>query len=109
MQSAVRQKYCSGYAPDLLKGKPITCRKLAARQKRKETAEANPVIRIYKNRCSVIRVEKLRCTITEPLAKAALALAQEHMQRANTDDKYAATQYETDMSHDKLYEDTGMR
>lgn len=109
MQSAVRQKYCSGYAPVQLKGKPITCRKLAARQKRKETAEANPITRIYKNRCSVIRVEKLRGTITEQLSEAALALAQEHMQKANSDDHYAAAQYEADMSHDKLYKDTGLR
>lgn len=109
MQSAIRQKYCSGYAPVLLKGKPITCRKLAARQKRKETAEANPIIRIYKNRCSVIRVEKLRGTITEPLSDAALSLAYEHMKRANTDDKYAVTQYEADMSHDKLYKDAKLR
>ena len=109
IQSAVRQKYCSGYAPVLLKGKPITCRKLAARQKRKETAEANPIIRIYKNRCSVIRVEKQRGTITEALAEAALALAYENMKMANTDDKYASTQYESDMSHDKLYKDAKLR
>ena len=109
MQSAVRQKYCSGFAPVQLKGKPITCRKLAARQKRKETAEANPIIRIYKNRCSVIRVEKMRGTITAPLADAAFALAFEHMKMANSDDHYAAAQYEADMSHDKLYDDTGLR
>ena len=66
-------------------------------------------VSVYKNRCSVIRVEKLRGTITEPLSDAALSLAYEHMKRANTDDKYAVTQYEADMSHDKLYKDAKLR
>lgn len=64
MQSAARQKYCSGYAPFMLKGKPITCRKYAARTNRKELVDGNPVIRLYKNRCSAIRNEQKRGTVT---------------------------------------------
>ena len=106
MTSAVRQKYCTGYAPEKVKGKSITCRKYAARLNRKELAEGNPVIRIYKNRCSAIRVERQRGKILPEFASAALALAKEHMQVAKNDVEYANGQYEADMSRDKLYADT---
>ena len=106
MTSAVRQKYCNGYAPEKVKGKAITCRKYAARLNRKELAEGNPVIRIYKNRCSAIRVERKRGTVTKDFASAALKLAKERMQQAKNDAEYANGQYETDMSRDRLYSDT---
>ena len=108
MQSAARQKYCTGYAPVLLKGKQNTCRKYAARTNRKELAEGNPVVRIYNNRCSAVRVEKSRNRLTEEEAQKALALAKAHMQRAKQDSEYANGQYEIDMSHDKLYADAGI-
>ena len=75
MQSAARQKYCSEYAPFKLKGKPITCRKYAARTNRKELVAGNPVIRLYKNRCSAIRNEQKRGTVTPEFAAAAKSLA----------------------------------
>lgn len=103
MTSAARQKYCTGYAPFKLKGKAITCRKYAARINRKELAAGNPVIRIYKNRCSVLRMERKRGTVTEEFAAAALDLAKERMQRAKEDAEYANSQYESDMSREKLY------
>ena len=103
MTSAARQKYCTGYAPFKLKGKAITCRKYAARISRKELAAGNPVIRIYKNRCSVLRMERKRGTVTEEFAAAALDLAKERMQRAKEDAEYANSQYESDMSREKLY------
>ena len=103
MTSAARQKYCTGYAPFKLKGKAITCRKYAARINRKELAAGNPVIRIYKNRCSVLRMERKRGTVTEEFAAAALDLAKERMQRAKEDTEYANSQYESDMSREKLY------
>ena len=106
MTSARRQKYCSGYAPFLIKGKRIPCRKYGARINRKEYAEDNPLIAIYKNRCSAIRVEKSRGTITEEFASAARALAKEHKQQALHNNAYAARQYGTDMSREKLYADT---
>ena len=103
MQSARRQKYCNGLAPELLKGKPISCRKLAARQKRKELAEGDPVKDIYKRRCAVLRMEKRRCHITEEFAARALSLAKEHMQHAVHDNEYANKAYPLDMSHESLY------
>lgn len=103
MTSASRQKYCTGYAPFKLKGKAITCRKYAARINRKELAAGNPVIRIYKNRCSVLRMERKRGTVTEEFASTALDLAKERMQRAKEDAEYANSQYESDMSREKLY------
>ena len=103
MTSAARQKYCTGYAPFKLKGKAITCRKYAARINRKELAAGNPVIRIYKNRCSVLRMERKRGTVTEEFASTALDLAKERMQRAKEDAEYANSQYESDMSREKLY------
>ena len=103
MTSAARQKYCTGYAPFKLKGKAITCRKYAARINRKELAAGNPVIRIYKNRCSVLRMERKRGTVTEEFAATALDLAKERMQRAKEDTEYANSQYESDMSREKLY------
>ena len=103
MTSAARQKYCTGYAPFKLKGKAITCRKYAARINRKELAAGNPVIRIYKNRCSVLRMERKRGTVTEEFAATALDLAKERMQRAKEDAEYANSQYESDMSREKLY------
>lgn len=43
MTTAHKQKYCNGYAPVLLKGKKITCRKYAARMSEKERAADNPI------------------------------------------------------------------
>lgn len=106
MQSATRQKYCTGYAPFKLKGKAITCRKYAARINRREYAKDNPLVYIYKNRCSAIRMEKRRGTITEEFAKVALGIAKESLERAKNEPEYANGQYETDMSREKLYKDT---
>lgn len=109
MQSAARQKYCNGYAPFKLKGKPITCRKYAARINRKELVEGNPVIRLYKNRCSAIRNEQKRGTVTPEFAAAAKALAKSRMQLAKQNPEYANGQYISDMSREKLYSDTDMQ
>lgn len=109
MQSAARQKYCSEYAPFKLKGKPITCRKYAARTNRKELMAGNPVIRLYKNRCSAIRNEQKRGTVTPEFAAAAKALAKSRMQLAKQNPEYANGQYISDMSREKLYSDTDMQ
>ena len=87
-------------------GKRITCRNLAAQQKRKEYAANNPVSVIYNSRRSAIRVEESRGSITKDFAAAAKTLAKEHKQRADTDPEYAAKQYAADMERAKLYEDT---
>lgn len=109
MTSARQTMYCGGWATELWRGKKITCRNLAAQQKRKELA-ANDLITVrYNSRCGAIRVEALRGTITKEFASAAKALAKEHKQLAASDPAYAAKQYITDMERGKLYADTDKR
>ena len=104
MQSARRQKYCSyGIAPELYRGKKITCRKYAAVLNRKEKAENDPIVTIYNRRCGAIRTEVGRCTISKAFGEAAKHLAKEHKLRALADDQYAKTQYKKDMSREALY------
>ena len=104
MQSARRQKYCPyGIAPELYRGKKITCRKYAAVLNRKEKAENDPIVTIYNRRCGAIRTEVGRCTISKTFGEAAKHLAKEHKLRALADDQYAKTKYRKDMSREALY------
>jgi hypothetical protein len=104
MQSARRQKYCPyGIAPELYRGKKITCRKYAAVLNRKEKAENDPIVTIYNRRCGAIRTEVGRCTISKAFGEAAKHLAKEHKLRALADDQYAKTKYRKDMSREALY------
>lgn len=104
MQSARRQKYCSyGIAPELYRGKKITCRKYAAVLNRKEKAENDPIFSLYNRRCAAIRTECGRGTITKEYAEIAKRIAKERKQLALNDDKYAKTQYKKDMSREALY------
>lgn len=104
MQSARRQKYCSyGIAPELYRGRKITCRKYAAAMNRKEKAENDPIVSLYNRRCAAIRTECGRGTITKEYAEAAKRIAKEHKLRALADDQYAKTQYKKDMSREALY------
>ena len=104
MQSARRQKYCSyGIAPELYRGKNITCRKYAAVLNRKEKAKNDPIVSLYNRRCGAIRTEVGRCTISKAFGEAAKHLAKEHKLRALADDQYAKTQYKKDMSREALY------
>lgn len=107
MQSARRQKYCSyGIAPELYRGKKITCRKYAAVLNRKEKAENDPIAAIYNRRCAAIRTECGRGTIKTEFAETAKRLAKEHKLRAQTDDRYAKEEYRKDMSREGLYAET---
>lgn len=104
MQSTRRQKYCPyGIAPELYRGKKITCRKYAAVLNRKEKAENEPIVSLYNRRCGAIRTEVGRCTISKAFGEAAKHLAKEHKLRALADDQYAKTQYRKDMSREALY------
>ena len=109
MTSARRQKYCSGKAPEKLNGKFVSCRKYAAAMNRKELAIDDPIASLYNKRCTAIRTEKSRGTITAEFAECAKALAKEHKYRAYEDDDYANTQYAADMERTKLYADTDLR
>ena len=109
MTSARRQQYCNGIAPYEVRGKKVTCRKYAASINRKELAAADPVVDIYNRRCSAIRTEKGRGTITESFAKMATELAKEYKFRASQNSEYANKQYALDMSREKLYAETDRR
>ena len=109
MTSARRQQYCNGIAPYEVRGRKITCRKYAASINRKELAAADPVVDIYNRRCSAIRTEKGRSTITETFAAMATELAKEYKFKALQNADYANGQYTLDMSREKLYAETDKR
>jgi len=109
MTSARRQQYCNGTAPYEVRGKKVTCRKYAASINRKELAAADPVVDIYNRRCSAIRTEKSRGTITDTFAKVATNLAKEYKFKALQNSDYANKQYALDMSREKLYTETDKR
>ena len=109
MTSARRQQYCNGIAPYEVRGKKVTCRKYAASINRKELAAADPVVNIYNRRCSAIRTEKGRGTITETFAAMATELAKEYKFRALQNSDYANKQYALDMSRERLYAETDKR
>ena len=109
MTSARRQQYCNGIAPYEVRGKKVTCRKYAASINRKELAAADPVVDIYNRRCSAIRTEKGRGTITEAFARMATELAKEYKFRALQNSDYANKQYALDMSREKRYAETDKR
>lgn len=110
MQSARRQKCCpTGYAPKPYRGKRLPCRKYAAAIHRKELAENDPIINLYNRRCAAIRAEKSRGDITPAFAEQARLLAQDRKFLALQDEAYANSQYETDLSRQKLYADISAR
>ena len=110
MQSARRQKYCSyGTAPQLYNGEKVSCRRYAAILGRSERAKDNPLRAAYTKRCSAIRTEKSRGTITAEFAAAAQDMAKRRLEQAEEDDIYAAKEYYRDLERIKLYSDTNNR
>ena len=110
MQSARRQKYCSyGTAPQLYNGEKVSCRRYAAILGRSERAKDNPLRAAYTKRCSAIRSEKSRGTITAEFASAAQDMAKRRLEQAEEDDIYAAKEYYKDLERVKLYTDTNNR
>lgn len=109
MTSARRQQYCNGIAPYEVRGKKVTCRKYAASINRKELAAADPVVDIYNRRCSAIRTEKGRGTITDAFAAVATEIAKEYKFKALQNADYANKQYALDMSRQRLYAETDKR
>lgn len=104
MESCRNQKYCGGMSPykdD--NGRPQSCRQYGAKMKDAETAEENPILVIHKNRCSAIRSEESRGTISPAFSERAKQAAADHMNHALLDPAYAARQYKTDMERDNLY------
>ena len=64
---------------------------------------------LYKSRCSAIRVEQKRSSITSEFAAMALKVAKEYWQKAKYDDNYAIGQYKADMKRENLYRETDRR
>ena len=60
-------------------------------------------------RCSAIRSEKSRGTISAEFAQAAQAMAKRRLEQAEEDDAYAKANYFTDLERTKLYADTDKR
>ena len=87
----------------------IVYKEYAASINRKELAAADPVVDIYNRRCSAIRTEKGRGTITETFAAMATELAKEYKFKALQNADYANGQYTLDMSREKLYTETDKR
>ena len=110
MQSARRQKYCTyGTAPELYHGQKISCRRYAIIQGKAERAKDNPLKAAYDRRCSAIRSEKSRGTISAEFAQAAQEMAKRRLEQAEEDDAYAKTSYYADLQRAKLYADTDKR
>ena len=110
MQSARRQKYCTyGTAPELYHGEKISCRRYAIIQGKAERAKDNPLKVAYDRRCSAIRSEKSRGTISAEFAQVAQELAKRRLEQAEEDDAYAKTSYYADLQRAKLYADTDKR
>ena len=110
MQSARRQKYCTyGTAPELYHGEKISCRRYAIIQGKAERAKDNPLKAAYDRRCSAIRSEKSRGTISAEFAQAVQEMAKRRLEQAEEDDAYAKTNYFTDLERTKLYADTDKR
>lgn len=106
MQSARKQKYCTnGIAPEKINGQKLTCRQYAAAIRKKELSENNPIMDIYNKRCSCIRTEALRGTITADFAEKAKVIAKNRMLLAKRNPEYFKTQYKKDLSRKKLYAD----
>ncbi len=102
MTCARRQRYCSGTAPQMLRGRKVTCRQYAAATKRKERAADDPIIDLYTRRCNSVRSMKSAGKISSELAQTALSLAKEYKYRAQLEADYANGQYTQDMSWDTL-------
>ena len=110
MQNARRQKYCTyGTAPELYHGEKISCRRYAIIQGKAERAKDNPLKAAYDRRCSAIRSEKSRGTISAEFAQAAQEMAKRRLEQAEEDDAYAKTSYYADLQRAKLYADTDKR
>lgn len=95
-------KYCGGLAPGDQRGR--TCRQignLRGREQR-ELADDHPVKAIYTRRMNTILQNTRRGKLDEGTAAAMKKLAKDKMLRALSDQRYASTVYEQEMTQDAL-------
>ena len=110
MESARKQKYCTGFAPlDITGGKKLTCRQYAAMVGRKELAKNDPIKDIYTKRCACIRTELSRNKVRWELAYEAKQLAKELKTRCDYEEDYTYEEYLKDMERDNLYNEAEKR
>ena len=103
MTTARRQIYCDGYSGYEYNDKELTCRQYAALVGQKERAEAHPILNIYRRRCSCIRSELSKGTITCEFATVAKQIAGELKTKAIHGIDYTIQDFERDMKRDRLY------
>ena len=75
----------------------------------KRLKKDNPLKAAYDRRCSAIRSEKSRGTISAEFAQAAQEMAKRRLEQAEEDDAYAKADYFADLERAKLYADTDKR
>ena len=95
-------KYCGGLATDDQRGR--TCRQignLRGREQR-ELADDHPIKAIYTRRMNTILQSTRRGKLDEETAAAMKKLAKDKMLRALSDQRYASTVYEQEMTQDAL-------
>ena len=95
-------KYCGGLAPGDQRGR--TCRQignLRGREQR-ELADDHPIKAIYTRRMNTILQNTRRGKLDEGTAAAMKKLAKDKMLRALSDQRYASTVYEQEMTQDAL-------
>lgn len=103
MTSARKQKYCNGIAPELYNGEKQTCRQYAVKMGKKERIDDHPILSIHKKRCSCIRAELSKGTITREFADAAKEIADKLKALAILGEEYTVKQFEKDMQRQNLY------
>ena len=97
-------KYCGGLAPGDQRGR--TCRQignLRGREQR-ELADDHPIKAIYTRRMNTILQNTRRGKLDEGTAAAMKKLAKDKMLRALSDQRYASTVYEQEMTQQALLE-----
>ncbi len=109
MSSARKQIYCDGLSGYEYNGKELTCRQYAAFVGQKELAEAHPVMDIYRRRCSCIRAEQSKGTITKEFATMAKEIAKELKTKVIQGNGYTIQDFEQDMTRERLYALTDQR
>ena len=97
-------KYCGGLAPGDQRGR--TCRQignLRGREQR-ELADDHPIKAIYTRRMNTILQSTRRGKLEQEVAAAMKKLAKDKMLRALSDQRYASTVYEQEMTQQALLE-----
>lgn len=106
---ARRTKYCGGLAPGDARGR--SCRQignLKGREQRELSAD-HPLKVIYERRMNTIGRQVLRGSLAPELADRMKRLAKDKLLRAISDNAYARTDYEREMTQEALLAEVGSR